>query len=156
MKTTRFTRKSFEVEAVRVTHENFEEVRAWCDGEEHGSEHGRYFQIDIKTQVSQRARRAHIGDWVLRSGTGFRVYTNNAFRDFFIPVRSGVEILNGHLRRPDRFPGEPEEMAEDLGFRRDMLKSQEPDLMKPKPPARPLKVVRTAKNTGQQVGFGKA
>jgi hypothetical protein len=173
LNTQRFAKKYFEVEAVRITNENFEDVRAWCNGiEQPIGEFGRYFKVEVKRAVSERQTRAHIGDWILWAGNGYKVYTNNAFRQFFEPVRH-VEIVNTP-RRPDVFPGEPEVMQETLPFSmpnkpvemQEVVYGKPPEgfvdnsvamlVEKPKPrprPMRPLTVIRTAKNTEMPVGF---
>jgi hypothetical protein len=84
VKTFRYVRKPFYVDAVQVTKENIEEVAKWCNGTRQLDLNGNEF---IKV-LQQRSRvvpktRAFVGDWVLSSKFGVRVYSNRAFDKAF-------------------------------------------------------------------------
>lgn len=92
MDTKRYTRKSFDVEAVQVTEENMEEVRAWCDGvvktftsDDKPDMDGKpYVRVRVHHPLSIRQTRAFVNDWVLYyEGKGFKVYTDRAFQENF-------------------------------------------------------------------------
>lgn len=92
----KFVRKPFVVEAVEVTAENLEEVAAWCDGEirttKQVGEHTKtsytvkYIKVKVKRALNDRQTKAFIGDRVLKAGTGFKVYTEQAFFNSFEKV----------------------------------------------------------------------
>lgn len=89
MKTHKFARKPFYVDAVRVSEENIEEVAAWCQGEVlTDAEEGRYIKVRVHRPQTDRQTKAFIGDWVLYSGTGFKVYTPKAFDKSFEKVKT--------------------------------------------------------------------
>jgi hypothetical protein len=96
MKTAKFARKPFDVEAVQVTSENMDEVAKWCqgsveiDGDSETKEH--YIKVRVLRVLNERQTKAFVGDWVLYAGTGYKVYTNKAFKNSFVPM-DGVEEL---------------------------------------------------------------
>lgn len=87
METTKFTRKPFDIEAVQVTSENMEEVASWSHGliEEDPGENGKfYIHIKVEHPITARQEKAYIGDWVLSSKKGFKIYTPGAFQKNFV------------------------------------------------------------------------
>lgn len=81
---TKYIRKSFAVEAVRVDKDNMDEVSEWCEGHIDKDKSARLFiKIDVSMARYGRQTQAYVGDWVLRMGTGFRVYTHSAFEKSF-------------------------------------------------------------------------
>jgi hypothetical protein len=96
--TTKYVRKPLYVSAVQVTEENFAEIRQWCMGEiqnKDGSDLPDGAEIDPKTQMirirvhnpqSQRQTKAFVGDWILYTDRGYKIYTDKAFKDNFDPV----------------------------------------------------------------------
>lgn len=86
LKTEKYTRKPFTVEAVQVTSENFNAVAEWCGGEVQSLSDGASFiKVDVSRPITTRQTRAFPGDWVLFAGRNFKVYTEKAFRTNFIP-----------------------------------------------------------------------
>lgn len=90
MKTAKYARKPFEIDAVQVTAENLEEVAAWCEGEIIGvdgemekSVEERYIKVHVHRPMNEKQTKAFVGDWVLYAGKGFKVYTNKAFEASF-------------------------------------------------------------------------
>jgi hypothetical protein len=89
VKTKVFQRKPFEVEAVQVTEENFDEIAAWCGGAivtEQETKDAlvetpprRYISVDVARPLSRRQTEAHVGDWILYASKGFKVYSNRPF-----------------------------------------------------------------------------
>jgi hypothetical protein len=80
IKTEIYVRKPFEVEAVQVTKENQAEVALWCEGVIEGDEVAKNFiKVDVPLARYIRQTQAYVGDWVLKTTTGFRVYTSHAF-----------------------------------------------------------------------------
>lgn len=96
--TARYVRKPLYVEAVQVTGENFESVRKWCMGDlqnNDGSEVQAESEIDPRNQhirlrvhnpQSQRQTKAFVGDWILYTERGYKIYTEKAFKENFDPV----------------------------------------------------------------------
>jgi hypothetical protein len=89
--TERYIRKPLYVDAVRVSAQNFEAVAAWCSGEIQKETEGpragtSYIRVRVQYPKSPRQSKAFIGDWVLYTETGYKVYTNPAFRRSFDPV----------------------------------------------------------------------
>lgn len=96
MKTHKFARKPFYVDAVRVSEENIEEVAAWCQGEiltevvegDPQTKGQKYIKVRVHRPLTDRQTKAFVGDWVLYAGTGFKVYTPKAFDKSFEKVRT--------------------------------------------------------------------
>lgn len=83
---SRWTRKPFDVEAVQVTEDNAEEVATWCQGTiVRHEEGGDYIKVRVLRVINEKQTRAYIGDWVLYAGTGYKVYTDKAFKKSFVP-----------------------------------------------------------------------
>jgi hypothetical protein len=98
--TTQFIRKPLYVDAVRVTSKNFDEIAAWCQGqvlEDDDPEKGsgkKYIRVRVHNPINPRQTRAYIGDWILYTEKGYKIYSNQAFRASFDEA-SEEEILPG-------------------------------------------------------------
>lgn len=88
MKVEKFIRKSFVVDAVRVSAENLDDVATWCRGEVRSDESGPYIKVRVQAPLNERQTMAHVGDWVLYAGKGYKIYPDRAFRKSF--VENGV------------------------------------------------------------------
>ena len=89
MKTHKFARKTFYVDAVRVSEANIEEVASWCEGTVSQDEQGHTFlSVTVHRPLNERQTQAFIGDWVLFAGSGFKVYTPKAFDKSFEKVKT--------------------------------------------------------------------
>jgi hypothetical protein len=94
--TQRFVRKPLFVEAVRLTLENFDEVAKWCQGEinrdptSDNPMETSYIRVRVHNPMNARQTKLFIGDWLLYTERGYKVYTNNAFRKSFEQV--GAEV----------------------------------------------------------------
>jgi hypothetical protein len=82
--TKTYTRKSFDVQAVEVTAENIKAVAAWCDGQVIGREKP-FIKVKTLNPMNDKQTKAYIGDYVLYSGKGYKVYTKKAFEGSFRP-----------------------------------------------------------------------
>lgn len=89
MNTQTYFRRAFSVEAVQVTDETFDEVAEWCVGEKHADPAGRYIKVQVHKPMSPRQTKAYIGDWLLKSDRGFKVYTDKAFKNGFLKDEDG-------------------------------------------------------------------
>jgi hypothetical protein len=94
-----YLRKPFTVDAVRVTAKNMYDVATWCDGNIIQTTDGPKIKVNVKRPLSPKQTIANVGDWVLSSDSGFKVYTAPSFENTFDPVESVeisiVDILNG-------------------------------------------------------------
>lgn len=89
LKTHKFARKPFYVDAVRVSETNIDEVAEWCGGTvvpEH--EEGKHVSVEVHRPMNERQTMAFIGDWVLFAGSGYKVYTPKAFDKSFEKVKT--------------------------------------------------------------------
>ena len=82
--TETYTRKPFEIQAVRVTEENMEDVAKWCGGEILTTEAGkRYIKVDVTRPLNEKQTKAFAGDWALKVKSSIKVYTHKAFTHCF-------------------------------------------------------------------------
>lgn len=97
IKTERYVRKPLYVDAVRVTRENFEEILGWCQGDigfsdgrmvdgkvEEIDPDSQYIRIRVHNPQSPRQSRAFVGDWILYTEKGYKIYTEKAFSENFL------------------------------------------------------------------------
>lgn len=88
-----YVRKPFPVQAVRVGPENINDIVDWCKGKLDVDQGGaQYIQVDaVRNPITPRQSKAYLGDWVLLTGTSFKVYTDKAFKKSF--EQSSVETI---------------------------------------------------------------
>lgn len=103
--TVKYVRKPFEVQAVQVTEENFEDVAAWCGGtivttrapkEVDGmtlGEEKRYIKVNVSRPLNERQTQAYIGDWLLEAEKGLKVYADGPFVRNFARVEDRPQEL---------------------------------------------------------------
>lgn len=84
----KFMRKPFFVEAIQVTTENMFAVAAWVKGkvEEDPESYGNisFIRAEVLRPLNDRQTKAFVGDWILHSDTGFKIYTASAFSRCFV------------------------------------------------------------------------
>lgn len=97
--TTHFVRKPFYVDGVRVTKANMDEVAEWCKGTVKETEPkvkdkrpSPFIEVEVHNPMNDRQKRAFVGDWVLQSENGFKVYTDQALRTTF-EIASADKVL---------------------------------------------------------------
>lgn len=87
----KFTHKPLYVDAVYVTLDNMVEVADWCEGRVFNNTAGGtpvpYIKVAVSRPLRSRQTMAFEGDWVLRTGVGFKVYTAKAFLNSFVKVQ---------------------------------------------------------------------
>ena len=84
LQTAQYNRKPFTVDAIQVTAENMAQVSEWCNGDIREAKEGQpYIKVRVARPLNERQTRAFSGDWVLYAGTGYKVYTNDAFKKCF-------------------------------------------------------------------------
>lgn len=104
VETQRYVRKPLYVDAVQVTEENFEEVALWCQGDIMNRNGGSIEKVDGETSVitinpndqyihvrvvypkTIRQTQAYVGDWILYTEQGYKVYTPGAFESSWTKV----------------------------------------------------------------------
>lgn len=88
--TQRYVRKPFPVEAVRIDNENMDEVADWCRGSVIAT--GDTARVKVPVINQNVKSEGFVGDWVLRSGNSFRVYSNEVFQKSFVenPISTTV------------------------------------------------------------------
>jgi hypothetical protein len=78
----KYIRKPLYVDAVRVTSANFDEfatgARARCSETRDGSGK-KYIKVRVHNPINPRQMKAFVGDWLLYTERGYKVYTNKAF-----------------------------------------------------------------------------
>lgn len=90
--TTKYIRKPLYVAAVRVTSTNFDEIVAWCQGEVQQEEvpgkgtGKKFIKVRVHNPKNPRQTKAYVGDWLLYTERGYKVYTNKAFHSSFDEV----------------------------------------------------------------------
>ncbi len=100
--TEKYIRKPLYVDAVLVTEENFAEIAEWCQGEVRTSNgddpvsdpginpSATYIRVRVHNPKNTRQTKAFVGDWILYTERGYKVYTQKAFRASFDPCEEEV------------------------------------------------------------------
>ena len=93
--TKKYVRKPLYVDAVQVTEENFEEIARWCFGEIGNIDESpvdrsldvvptkQYIHVKVHHPRTPRQTKAFVGDWILYTERGYKVYTTMAFEANF-------------------------------------------------------------------------
>jgi hypothetical protein len=88
----RYLRKPLYVDAVRITSTNFEEIAVWCQGEilkdEESGSGKKFIKVRVHNPKNPRQTKAFVGDWLLYTERGYKVYTSKAFHAAFDRVES--------------------------------------------------------------------
>lgn len=123
LKLEEYERLPFTIQAVEVTAENLHAVAKWCGGEVRTSgKRGiqKYIKVNVNRALNDRQTMAYIGDFVLKAGSGFKVYTPRAFSESFRKKVEGmVEVTQRMVAR---------EQAEDAA-EEDQFNSETPDAL---------------------------
>ena len=83
VKTDRYVRNPLYVDAVQVTEQNFRELSEWCQGDIRTDGTQEYIRVRVHTPKSARQTQAFVGDWILYTDKGYKVYSNMAFTENF-------------------------------------------------------------------------
>lgn len=98
MQTTQYIRKPFQIDAVTVTPENIQDVATWVGGEVRSDDLGQYVKVRVHRPLNDRQTKAYAGDHVLYAGTGYKVYTDKAFKNSFIlAAGTTITIVDGKI-----------------------------------------------------------
>src|SRR3954453_3913182 len=96
--TTKYIRKPLYVAAVRLTARNFDAISQWCQGEiqqEEQPDKGvikKFIRVRVHNPKNPRQTKAFIGDWLLYTERGYKVYTNKAFHASFDQVQKPKSV----------------------------------------------------------------
>jgi hypothetical protein len=110
--TTQYIRKALYVDAVRITSKNFHEIAEWCQGEVRtDSDLGdkEYIKVRVHNPKNIRQTKAFVGDWILYTERGYKVYTNKAFHASFDEVGKSESNGQGDIRSGETLPAEEQE-----------------------------------------------
>jgi len=109
VQTVQYVRKPLYVEAVQVTNDNFLDVVEWAQGlvGVQGSEPGteqkpaegvdldpsqHYIRIRVHQPQSPSQTKAFVGDWILYTDKGYKIYKDRAFKANFDQVTTGDSV----------------------------------------------------------------
>lgn len=95
--TTKYVKKPLFVDAVQVTVENMLDIAKWCQGDIRSSSSNEavdissddfnpeacYVYVRVHSPRVPRQTRAYVGDWLLYTERGYKVYTTRAFEEAF-------------------------------------------------------------------------
>lgn len=123
VETEQYIRKPLYVDAVRVDADNFESIAAWTEGTIETDElsEKQYIKIDAHNPKNVRQTKAFVGDWVLKTRWGFKIYTVKAFFNAF----TKVEDLTG-AREISTEPQASVEAKEQIDIHSVSLTTEEP------------------------------
>lgn len=90
---TKYSRIPFDVDGIRITEDNMVDVARWCGGDIVREFVGEdvektYIRCRVAKPVTDRQTRGYVGDWVLYTPHGYKVYTNRAFTQCFQPTEA--------------------------------------------------------------------
>lgn len=114
VETTKYIRKPLYVDAVQISAENLAEIADWCQGEVKDYNDNalaeqdkgniakeRYVHVRVHNPKNVRQTKAFVGDWLLYTERGYKVYTQKAFKSSFEPVAAPAASV------PTPVPAEP-------------------------------------------------
>lgn len=91
--TKQYVKKPLYVEAVRITRRNFFEVVQWCEGyvqterpDHHEHPNKKYIKLQTHNPINMRQTKAFVGDWILKTERGVKVYSHKNFLESFDEV----------------------------------------------------------------------
>lgn len=100
-----YARKPFKVEAIRATEENLQEIATWCGGTvetlTRGTTERKYVKVPVIRAWSENQTRLFVGNWVLKSDRGWRVFTDTAFHRVFEPVDGSAYLVHSNQESMD-------------------------------------------------------
>jgi len=95
MMTQTYQRKPLTVEAVQITEENLYEVAKWCEGDvrTHNITGKKFIQVDVLHPKDPKQTRASVGNWILKSEQGFKIFSDSAFKSGWERIGNVGEAL---------------------------------------------------------------
>lgn len=101
---SKFVRKPLYVDAVQVTEESFSEVARWCFGDICNNDETpvdksagvdptkQYIHVRVHNPKNPRQTKAYVGDWILYTERGYKVYTTKAFQANFTKIEDEISL----------------------------------------------------------------
>lgn len=102
--TEKYVRKPLYVDAVQVTERNFYDIARWCQAEVRNIDESprdpsgvnddpanEYIRVRVHNPKNPRQTKAFIGDWILYTEMGYKVYMDKPFRANFDRVEQPQE-----------------------------------------------------------------
>lgn len=97
----RYMRKPLYVEAVQITAKNMRQVAEWCGGTvEQDGQAKSYIKVDVLKPVSPKLGMGYVGQWVLQTTQGAKIYNDRPFKDSFIEVLEEEPIIVAEAMTP--------------------------------------------------------
>ena len=99
--TKKYIRKPLIVDAVQVTTENFVSIALWCQGSICDNEDNEvkaetinpgsmHINVRVHQPKTPRQTKAFVGDWILYTDKGYKIYTPKAFHNAFNEAEEAV------------------------------------------------------------------
>lgn len=119
IETTRYVRRPIYVDAVRITGDNFVAVAKWCMGNIYNNERDEripavgpafdasdaqnyHIRVRVHNPKNIRQTKAYVGDWILYTDRGYKIYTERAFEAAFelaeAPPNGQVEAVKQQVK----------------------------------------------------------
>lgn len=91
MNIAKYDRLPFSVEAVQITAENMAEVAKWCKGRvvDQGEKNS-YVKVQVYRPITRRQTQGFVGDWLVKTEKGFKVYVDRSFQNTFALADASV------------------------------------------------------------------
>src|SRR5881398_2430646 len=99
IQTDKYVRKPLYVDAVQITPANFVDLAEWCQGEIRTNEgdgelvdrqsdqvnpNAQHIRIRVHNPKNLCQTKGFVGDWILYTDRGYKVYTQKAFKAVFV------------------------------------------------------------------------
>lgn len=102
LKTEKFARKPFYVDAVQITEGNMQDVAKWCQGSVLSTDAGEnYIKVRVHRPLNERQTKAFVNDWILFAGSGYKVYTPKAFNQSFERILDADDAFDSAVKDED-------------------------------------------------------
>jgi len=89
IKAEKYTRRPFDVEAIEVSEEKMQDIANWCMGDIQKTELGvPYIHVRVHHPMNGRQTMAFVGDMIVYSNKGYKVYTARSFEQSFMKVEN--------------------------------------------------------------------
>jgi len=88
----RYARHPLFVNAIQVTARNMAEVAEWCGGMIESDRNAKaYIKVDVIKPTNPRQGQAYVGEYILKTDTGIKVYGVKAFEKTFLEASETPE-----------------------------------------------------------------
>jgi hypothetical protein len=82
-----YDRRTFEIQAIRITNENMQDIAEMCMTGVGCDSSGEVAYVNVPVTIDKRVvrQRARAGDYLTYNGKEFKVYTKKSFAAAFVP-----------------------------------------------------------------------